>query len=84
MKLINNFNYLLSYLLQVAKLSGRMIDLEVACPEQAQLIGDNFRHYIIGVGELIQHPSRAECPFKTDVFVSKHSPDMKFIHVDDW
>ena len=62
---------------------GRMIDLETACPEYAQMIGDNFRQYMIGIGELIQHPSRIEIPLMADVFMSKHSPDMKFTYADD-
>lgn len=60
-----------------------MVDLEVASPDHAQRIGENYRHYMISIGELIQHPSRIDIPFKSDVFISKHSPDMKFIHVDD-
>lgn len=60
-----------------------MVDLEVASPEYAQQIGENCRHYMISIGELIQHPTRIETPFKTDLFISKHSPDMKFIHVDE-
>ena len=60
-----------------------MVDLETASPEQAQMIGENFRQYMVAVGELIQHPSRVDIPLKTNVFVSKHSPDMKFTYADD-
>ena len=60
-----------------------MVDLETACPEQAQMIGENFRQYMVAVGELIQHPSRIEIPLKSDVFMSKHSPDMKLTYADD-
>lgn len=60
-----------------------MIDLEVANPKQAKLIGENYRHYMIAMAELIQNPIRIEIPMKSDVFISKHSPDMKFVYVDD-
>jgi len=60
-----------------------MIDLESANPEHAQMIGDNCRQYMIAIAELIQHPSRIEIPLKADVFMSKHSPDMKFTYADD-
>lgn len=61
-----------------------MFDLELANPSYSEKIGENYRHYMIAIGELIQHPSRIEIPLGSDVFVTKHSPDMKFIHVDEW
>ncbi|KAI2806211.1 Hypoxia-inducible factor 1-alpha [Blomia tropicalis] len=68
---------------KVIKCSGRLIDLASINPDHAQMIGENFRQYMIGIGELIQHPSRLEIPLMTDVFMSKHSPDMKFVYADE-
>lgn len=60
-----------------------MVDLETVDPSKAQLLGDNFRQYMVAVGELIQHPCRIEIPLQTDVFMSKHSPDLKFTYADE-
>lgn len=60
-----------------------MVDLETADPAIAQKIGESFRQYMVAVGELIEHPSRIEIPPRTDVFMSKHSPDMKFMYADE-
>lgn len=60
-----------------------MVDLETADPAMAQNIGESFRQYMVAVGELIEHPSRIEIPQRTDVFMSKHSPDMKFMYADE-
>lgn len=68
---------------KVIKCRGRMIDLESIDPVNAKSIGEHYRHYMIAIAELIQHPIMIDTPLKSDVFVSKHSPDMKFVSVDE-
>lgn len=62
-----------------------MINLEQANPKYANLIGENYHHYMIVIGDVIQHPIRMEMPLlKNDWwFISKHLPDMKFSYVDE-
>lgn len=76
---------LLRFFLKVVKMTGKMVDLEVVCPQFAKTIGADCRQYMIAVGELIHQPAggHIEIPFGSHVFMSKHSADMKFTYVDD-
>lgn len=60
-----------------------MINLEQVNPKYANLIGENYRHYMIVIADVIQHPIRMEIPLKSDLFISKHLPNMKFSYVDE-
>ncbi|XP_075677093.1 uncharacterized protein LOC113793765 isoform X2 [Dermatophagoides pteronyssinus] len=68
---------------KVIKCHGRMINLEQINPKYANLIGENYRHYMIVIADVIQHPIRMEIPLKSDLFISKHLPNMKFSYVDE-
>jgi hypothetical protein len=41
------------------------------------------RYCLFTIGEMIDHPHSIEKPLSESIFVSRHSLDMKYLHVDD-
>lgn len=39
--------------------------------------------YLVLIGKTIPHPVQIDEPLDKDIFISRHSPDMKFTHIDE-
>ncbi|CAG2111614.1 unnamed protein product [Medioppia subpectinata] len=52
-------------------------------PEASECLTQTSTYFMITICEPIDQPTSVDVPFSCDVFISRHSMDMKYIHVDD-
>ncbi|XP_035210552.1 hypoxia-inducible factor 1-alpha-like isoform X2 [Stegodyphus dumicola] len=78
------------------KSKGRTMNLKSAAYQVIHYIGHRFdkprgvedddkcpTFYLVFIGKTIPHPAQIDVPLDKDIFVSRHSPDMKFTHIDE-
>ncbi|XP_054711572.1 hypoxia-inducible factor 1-alpha-like isoform X2 [Uloborus diversus] len=79
------------------KSKGRSMNLKSSAYQVIHYIGHKFdspfvddddvkknpTYYLVFIGKTVPHPAQIDVPLDREIFISRHSPDMKFTHIDE-
>jgi hypothetical protein len=68
---------------QVIHCSGHLLKIRDPNTSSDEPSTQLSRYFLIAIGEPIEHPNSIDKPLSLNVFVSRHSLDMKYTQVDE-